>query len=358
MRKVRYKKGRKAKVNIFEYSGIHTTEPVELQLFIYDAEKLQEFSNISTADIQKKLSDLPPTSVAWLNVHGLHDVNKILKLKEILNLDNYIVSDVLNVAGRTRIEELDDFLFFSVKSILQEELEVVKVEQISFLLKDNLLVSFQEVKSDYFTFIRERLRNNEGIVRKKGADYLLFLLLDGIMENFFITIENYETRIEQLLIDVKIDDATRLLESIEKQRENLNYMKRSILPLRDALFSLKSIQDDDDFNGISKTNITFFTRLHQKSLELLEQAEYDINTLESASNLFYSTQNQRMNQIMKTLTVFSVIFMPLTFIVGVYGMNFKNIPELETHNGYYVTWMVMILITIGMVFYFKRKKWF
>lgn len=358
MRKVKYKKGRKSKVNIFEYNGIHDSEPVEMQLFLYDAEKVQEFTNISLGELQKKLTDVPPTSVAWLNVHGLHDVNKILKLKEILNLDNYIIGDVLNVAGRTRIEELDDFLFFSVKSILQEESEQVKVEQISFLLRDNLLVSFQEVKSDYFTFIRERLRNNEGIVRKKGADYLLFLLLDGIIENFFITIENYESRIEQLLIDVKIDDATHLLESIEKQRENLNYLKRSIIPLRDALFSLKSIQDDDDFNGISKTNITFFTRLHQKSLELLEQAEYDINTLESASNLFYSTQNQRMNQIMKTLTVFSVIFMPLTFIVGVYGMNFKYLPELEMKNGYYITWMVMIIITIGMVFYFKRKKWF
>lgn len=358
MRKVKYKKGRKSKVNNFEYNGIHTTEPVELQLFTYDATNVQETVQLSVSDVQKKLSEVPSTSIAWLNIHGLHDVNKILKIKEVLNIDTYIINDVLNVSGRTRIEELDDFLFFNVKSILQEESEQIKVEQISFLLRDNLLVSFQEVKSDYFTFIRERLRNNEGIVRKKGADYLLFLLLDGIIENFFITIENYETRIEQLLLDVKIDEATHTLEAIEKQRENLNYLKRSIIPLRDALYSLKSMQDDDDFNGITKTNITFFTRLHQKSLELLEQAEYDINTLESASNLFYSTQNQRMNQIMKTLTVFSVIFMPLTFIVGVYGMNFKYMPEIETRNGYYVTWMVMILITVGMVFYFKRKKWF
>lgn len=358
MRKVRYKKSRKSKVDIFEYTGIHTTEPVDMQLFIYDADKLDEFNKISPSDIQKKISDLPKTAVAWLNVHGLHDVGKILKLKDILNIDSYIIGDVLNVSGRTRIEELDDFLFFNVKSILQEESENIKVEQISFLLRDNLLVSFQEIKSDYFMHIRERIRKSEGIVRKKGSDYLLFLLLDAIIENFFITIESYETRIEQLLLDAKVNDETRILELIEKQRENLNFLKRSILPLRDALFSLKSLQDDDDYNGISKANVTFFTRLHQKSLELLEQTDYDINTLESASNLFYSTQNQKMNQIMKTLTVFSVIFMPLTFIVGVYGMNFKNMPELETHNGYYITWLVMLMITIGMVYYFKRKKWF
>ena len=358
MRKVKYKKSRKTRVDIFEYTGIHTTEPVNMQLFIYDADKIQEYKNITSADIQSKLRGLSTNSIAWINLHGLHDVDKIIQLKEVLEIDSYIISDILNVAARTRIEELDDFLFFSVKSILQEESEQIKVEQISFLLKDNLLVSFQEIKSDYFLYIRERLRNNEGIVRKKGADYLLFLLLDAIIENFFITIENYENRIEQLLIVAKENEKTKVLELIEKQRENLNYLKRSMIPLRDALFSLKSIQDDDDYQGINKANVTFFTRLHQKSLELLEQAEYDINTLESASNLFYSSQNQRMNQIMKTLTVFSVIFMPLTFIVGVYGMNFKNMPELATHNGYYMTWMVMIIITIGMIIYFKKKKWF
>ena len=358
MRKLRYKKGRKAKPNSFEYTGIHTTQPMAYQLFVYDAEKLQENTAVSLADIQKKLDELPKTAIAWLNIHGLHDIPKMIQIKEMLHIENYIMSDVLNVSGRTRIEELEDFLFFSVKSILQEDPEQLKVEQISFLLQDNLLVSFQEIKSDYFTFIRERLRNNEGIVRKKGADYLLFLLLDGIIENFFITIEHYESKIEQLLLDVKENDATFVLEHIEKLRENFNYLKRSVLPLRDALFSLKSIKDDDDYNGISKTNVTFFTRLHQKSLELLEQVEYDVNTLESASNLFYSTQNQRMNQIMKTLTVFSVIFMPLTFIVGVYGMNFRYLPELEMRNGYYVTWLVMILITLVMIFYFKRKKWF
>lgn len=273
MRKVKYKKGRKSKVNIFEYTGMHTTEPVACQLFIYNSERVQEFSSISTNDLQKKLAELPESSIAWLNIHGLHDVAKIIKIKEILNIDNYIISDVLSVSSRTRIEELNAFLFFSIKLILQEETEQLKVEQISFLLKDNLLVSFQEIKSDYFTFIRERLRQNEGIVRKKGGDYLLFLLLDGIIENFFITIENYETRIEQLLIDAKVNDRTHTLELIEKQRENFNYLKRSILPLRDALFSLKSIQEDGAFSAISKANVTFFIRLHQKSLELLKQAE-------------------------------------------------------------------------------------
>jgi len=358
LRKVKYKKGRKPIANVFEYNGIHTTEPIDVQLFIYDAQKIKEFTSISVADAQAKIADLPKTAVAWLNIHGLHDIPKMISIKEALQIDNFILGDILNVAARTRIEEMEEYLFFSVKSILQEQSVDVKIEQISFVVRDNILISFQEIKSDYFTFIRERLRNNEGIVRKKGAYYLLYLLLDSIIENFFITIENYETRTEKLLVDVKDNTETAILELIEKNRENFNYLKRAIIPLRDALYSLKSIPDDSDFNGINKTNVTFFRRLHQKSLELLEQVDYDINTLESASNLFYSTQNQRMNQIMKTLTVFSVIFMPLTFIVGIYGMNFKYLPELEMHFGYHTVWLVMILITIIMVVYFKRKRWF
>jgi magnesium transporter len=177
------------------------------------------------------------------------------------------------------------------------------------------------------------------------------------MENFFITIERYEDRIEELhngKSDCKIDFIT----SIEKSRDDLNYLKRAINPLREALYNLKSAKEDEEYETIRKSSHTFFARLHQKCLEMLDQIEYDLVSLESASNFHFSAQSQRMNQIMKTLTIFSVIFMPLTFIVGVYGMNFDNIPELHTENGYYWVWGVMGLITVCMVIYFKKKDWF
>jgi len=226
------------------------------------------------------------------------------------------------------------------------------------LLKDELLVSFQEIKSDYFTHIRERIRTGSGIVRKKKNDYLLYILLDAIMENFFITIESTEGAIEGILVEAKTNHKSEVLERIEKQRENLNYLKRGIVPLRDALFTLKSTRSDEDFDGIENANYVFFARLHQKSLEILEQIDYDINNLESASNIFYSSQTQKMNQIMKTLTIFSGIFMPLTFIVGIYGMNFENMPELRTQNGYFIVIAFMLVIVVGMVWYFKKKEWF
>jgi magnesium transporter len=148
------------------------------------------------------------------------------------------------------------------------------------------------------------------------------------------------------------------LEQIEKHRDNYNFLKRSIIPLRDSLYSIKSIKDDNVFNAIEIENFSFFARLYQKSLELLEQIESDMGSLDSASNFFFSAQTHRMNEIMKTLTIVSAIFIPLTFIVGVYGMNFEYMPELKYPNGYYTIVGIMGIISVAMLFYFKKRKWF
>ncbi|RZJ31397.1 MAG: magnesium/cobalt transporter CorA [Flavobacterium sp.] len=360
MRRIKYKEVRRVVPNFFEYTGHYVTEPVKMQLFVYNSEGYEEYQDAAIPKVRRELAD--PTQkndVKWLNVHGLHNVSLIKEVGELIHIENHIIGDILNVARRSRMEELDNVLFFSIKSILQKtETDSLEVEQISFLMKDNLLVSFQEKESDFFMHIRERIRTGGGIVRKKKNDYLLYLMLDAVMENFYITIENFETRIEALLVQSKAELQRDIPEKIEKNRENLHYLKRSLLPLRDALFTLKSIQEDDDYDGIEKTNYTFFARLHQKSLEILDQIEYDMNALESASNIFFSTQNQRMNQIMKTLTIFSGVFMPLTFIVGVYGMNFDNMPELHQPNGYFYTLIIMGIIAAILITYFKVKKWF
>ena len=355
MRRVKYKKVRKVQPNYFEYTGIHKSDPVEMQLFVYNDQGYEEYKNVDLIRVQKEIQDdAQKEDVKWLNVHGLHNIELIKQVGELISIDNFIISDILNTTRRSKMEELDDVLFFSIKSILPgEDYEHVHVEQISFLLKDKLLVSFQEKKSDFFTHIRERIKTHSGIVRKKKNDYLLYLLLEAVMENFFITIEYFEDRIEELMIEAKTSDKPTVLVQIEKNRENLNFLKRSILPLRDALFNLKSIHEDDDYDGIEKANYTFFARLHQKSLELLDQIEYDMNTLDSASNFYFSSQSHRMNEIMKILTAVSVIFMPLTFVVGVYGMNFEFMPELKYEYGYYTVVAIMLIITIGMIVYFK-----
>jgi magnesium transporter len=357
VKRIKYKQTRKVQPNYYEYTGYHKTDPVEMRLFVYDDSGYEEYKKVSLQRVKKEIEDeLQANDVKWFNIHGLHDVELIKEIGEMLQIEPFIVSDILNVSRRSKMEELDAVLFFSIKSILpDDDDETVKMEQISFLLKDNLLVSFQEKKSDFFTHIRERIKTHSGIVRKKRNDYLLYLLLDAVMENFYITIEFYEDRIEQLMIEAKTSDKPDILVRIEKNRESVNFLKRSILPLRDALFSLKT---EHEFAGIEKSNHSFFGRLHQKSLEMLEQIEYDMNTLDSASSFYFSSQSHRMNEIMKILTGVSVIFMPLTFIVGVYGMNFDIMPELRYKYSYFIVLGAMFLLVLLMVYYFKKKKWF
>ncbi len=356
MRKIKYKKGKKVQPTFLDYTGVHKQIKTEMQLFVYDTDDLTEYKEFNKSQLEKCFE---LSKVNWLNIHGLNDTEVIKSVGDFLNVDNFMLGDILNTTKRTKLDEYHDVLFFNIKSLLPvEHSDNINVEQVSFLLKNGILVSFQEKRSDYFTHIRERIRTHSGIVRDKKSDYLLYLLLDAIMENFYITIENEEDRVEKLIDISKTSTNPEILEQIEKHRDNFNFLKRSIIPLRDSLYSIKSMKDDNVFNAIESDNYSFFSRLHQKCLELLEQIEYDLTSLDSASNFYFSTQNQKLNQVMKTLTVVSVFFMPLTFIVGVYGMNFDNMPELHWKYGYFIIMALMFLLLLGMIYYFKKKKWY
>lgn len=356
MKKIKYVKGRRNLSNALEYTGIHKNTESEMQLYVYNAQNATEYSKLNVSEFNQYINF---KQTNWLNVHGLNETELIKNIGNYFNIDYFMLSDILNTNRRTKIEEHTDVLFFNIKSILPtENSENFKTEQISFLLKDGILISFQEKRSDFFTHIRERIKNHSGIVVAKNADYLLCLLLDSIMDNFYITLENEEAQMESLIDQTKNSSDPTLLQRIEKHRDNYNFLKRTIIPLRDSLYDIKSIKDDDVFNVIASENFTFFSRLYQKSLELLEQIDSDMWSLETASNYFFAMQTHKMNEIMKTLTVISVIFIPLTFIVGVYGMNFDNMPELREPNGYFFVMTFMFLTVTGMIVYFKKRKWF
>ena len=356
MQRIKYKKGRKEHIAPLEYTGIHKHVTTQMQLFVYDVDELEEILINDSLELKNVHQS---GKVNWLNVHGLNDVTKIQDIGTYFDVDHFMISDILNTTKRTKLDEYHNVLFFSIKSLLPDaSSDAINAEQISFLLKKDVLISFQEKKSNFFTHIRERLRLHSGIVREKRADFLLYLMLDSVMENFYISIESEEDKVEALINESKTSTDPKILEQVEKHRDNYNFLKRSIIPLRDSLYDIKSIREDEIFQEIEDKNYTFFDRLHQKSLELLEQIEYDLITIESVSNFYFSTQNHKMNEVMKTLTVVSVFFMPLTFIVGVYGMNFDNLPELHWKYGYFIIWGVMLFLLGGMIFYFKKKKWF
>ncbi|MBC5839342.1 magnesium/cobalt transporter CorA [Flavobacterium muglaense] len=356
MRKIKFKKSRKTQGNPLEYTGTHKKFESEMQLFVYDDLAVKEHVDFEIEDLKKCVFE---GKTNWLNLHGLNEIEIIEGIGDFFKIDNFILSDILNTSRRTKVEESSDNLFFNIKSLLPtENSDNISAEQISFLIKDGVLISFQEKRSDFFTHIRERIREHTGMVRLKKADFLLYLLLDAIMENFYITIENEEDKVEELISISKNSADPEILVRIEKHRDNFNFLKRSIIPLRDSLFAIKSLKEDDDFKIIEQETYSYFSRLHQKTLELLEQIDSDMGMLESASNFFFSSQSHKMNEIMKTLTIVSAIFIPLTFIVGVYGMNFLNMPELKYQNGYYTVIAMMVVIGIIMVIYFKKRRWF
>ncbi len=354
MRKLLYKKGRKVIPTLIEYTGKHENARPEMQLFVYNSEELSEFEDIKLFQLDKHLDT---TKNNWINLHGLSDVALIKEIGVKFKIDDFILGDILNILKRSKIEEYNHTFFFNIKSLLPES-DGIDVEQISFILRDGFLFSFQEKKSDFFLHIRERMRQHVGIVRERKVDFLLYLLLDAVMENFYITIESEEHKIDAVIDLIKIKPNPKILEDIEQHRDNLNFLRRSIVPLRDSLYSIKSMKDDDVFNMITTENYTFFSRLHQKCLELLDQVDADLGSLESASSFYFSLQSHKMNEVINTLTVVSVFFMPLTFIVGVYGMNFDNMPELHYKYGYFYVVVIMFLLFVSMIIYFKRKKWF
>ena len=356
MRKIVYKKGRKVQPLHLEYTGIHKNNDSQMQLFVYNDSEITEYEKIKVADFEKSIVT---QKTNWINIHGLNNIELVQSVGNYFKIDNYMLADILNTTKRTKLEEQQEVLFFNIKSLLpKENSDSIQTEQISFLIKEGILISFQEKRSDFFTHIRERIRSHSGIVRTKKADFLLYVLLDAVMENFYITLEYEEDKVEELINLSKNSDNPIILERIEKHRDNYNFLKRSIIPLRDSLYDIKSIKDDNVFNLIENENFSFFSRLYQKSLELLEQIESDMSALDSASNLFFSAQTHKMNEIMKTLTIVSAIFIPLTFIVGVYGMNFENMPELEYPYGYHTVIGIMVLMGIGMLIYFKKRRWF
>jgi magnesium transporter len=356
MRKIVYKKGRKVQPLHLEYTGYHKNSNSEMQLFVYNDSDVTEYEQIKVPDFERCLVS---NYTNWINIHGLNDIELIKSVGNYFEIDSYMLADILNTTKRTKLEEQRDVLFFNIKSLLpKDNSDNIQTEQISFLIKEGVLISFQEKRSDFFTHIRERIRSHSGIVRTKKADFLLYVLLDAIMENFYITLEHEEHKVEELINLSKNSDNPIILERIEKQRDNYNFLKRSIIPLRDSLYDIKTIKDDNVFNLIENDNFSFFSRLYQKSLELLEQIESDRIALDSASNFFFSAQTQKMNEIMKTLTIVSSIFIPLTFIAGVYGMNFQNMPELKYSYGYHTVIGVMVSLGIAMLIYFKKRRWF
>ena len=329
---------------------------LKCQLFKYDTDFFLVTNNTPSyfAD-QFHSNEIDSDYVSWLNFHSIQDREQIERLCMNLNVERLSVEDIYTEKRRPKLEEYPNYMFFSIRSALPNANNtfVLQQEQISFILGKNYLISFQERSSDHFTDVRDRIEKKRGKIRFKGADFLLFRMLDAIVDNYFEVLEDITDNIEKLESKLLRNPGSDTLKLIEFQKRKLIELRKIVLPLKEVTFQLEKLESP----FLQVTNNHYFADLKENCMAVLEEIDANKQILEGMANLYYAAQGQRMNEIMKVLTVVSAIFIPLTFIAGVYGMNFEYMPELEYPYGYYTVVGLMIAIGLGLFLFFLKRGW-
>jgi magnesium transporter len=294
------------------------------------------------------------SAVHWINVEGLHDVAVIQRVGDAFGLHPLVLEDIVTVGQRPRLEDYGDYLFIVVKMLYRKgPARQIVSEQISFILGAFGVLTFQEVEGDIFDPIRERIRAAKGRIRSAGPDYLAYRLLDAIIDNYFIVLEDVSDRVEELQDRVATSPSQAIIHDIHQLKRDLIFLRKSLWPVREVVGGLQKAESDfiDPSTGV------FLRDAYEHTIQVIDMVETMRDTLSSAQDIYLSSMSNRMNEIMRVLTVMSTLFIPLTFIVGVYGMNFDHMPELHWRHGYLATWLLMIGTTAGLVLFFRRKKW-
>jgi len=300
----------------------------------------------SVDDILLSQSD----KVSWLNTYGL-SFRKAFKQVVLNNkIDDFLVKLLNDDDHPSKVIQLENVLFVSVR-VLKTEKSSFEDEMMLFIASSNFVWSIQEKHGDHFEWIRERISQNTGIVRKKKADYLLYLIIESIIDNYQETYAKTAGALIDQMNTTNVTPTPEFTHEVEQLKQELFHFKRASLSLRDTIIKLEKVQ-------LKGTSTNYFGELKEQVSNLIADIDFDLQELESKINMIFSIQGHRLNEVMKTLTIFSVIFIPLTFLAGIYGMNFKNIPELNTEYGYFILLGVMVVITLFSVWYFRRKKWF
>jgi magnesium transporter len=284
-------------------------------------------------------SELDNDHVAWLNFHGIEDTESIEQLCHKLGIDKLTIESIHKQVRRPKVEEYSKYMSFHVMSALPKELgnPFLHQDQISFLMGENYLISFQDKPSDHFPDVRDRIEKGRGKIRAKGSDFLMFRMLEAIIDNYFEVLEEISSQIETIDAQLHLTQDKSILASIELEKRKLIELRKIAQPMRDVTNQFRS--------------------LRSSCMSVLEEIDANKQILEGMANLYYAAQGQRMNEIMRVLTVVSSIFIPLTFIVGIYGMNFEHMPELKYTYGYYSVIAFMFALSIGLVVLFIKRGW-
>jgi len=331
--------------------GEKKVEEVTISVIDYDA------SSCSEKQVQAVEDCFPfkdTQTVTWIDINGLHDTELIGKIGSHFGLHPLVLEDILHTVQRPKMEDFESYVFVVLKMLYySEDNQEVKAEQVSFILGSNFVISFQEAAGDVFNLVRERIRKARGRIRKQGADYLLYALIDAVVDGYFVILEKIGERIEAPEEVLMTNPPPEVLHAIHSLRGETIFLRKSVWPLRDVIKDLES----GDPALVTEPVTIYFRDVYDHTIQVIETIETCRDLVSGMHDMYLSAISNRMNETMKVLTIIATIFIPLTFIAGIYGMNFEHMPELHWRWSYPVLWAVLISVGAAMFVYFKKKQW-
>jgi magnesium transporter len=332
--------------------GDKKTEKTTIKTIVYNQE---DFKEIDLEHLEAHIVSLNKDSVTWINVNGIHDKDVIENIGKLFSLHPLLLEDIMNTDQRPKMDEQETYLFITMKMLSSEGLpNLIKDEQVSLVFGHGYLISFQESEMDAFSTIREMIKNGRGRLQRMGSDYLAYSLMDIVIDNYFIVMEKLGEEIEVLENELVKNPKQGTLRSIHRLRTEMIFVRKSTWPLREVIGDLErrgSIL-------VNETTNIYLRDIYDHIIHVIDTTETFRDIIAGMIDIYLSSVSNKMNEVMKVLTIIATIFIPLTWIVGIYGMNFDYMPELKAKFGYPVVMFIMVVIGLLMLLYFKRKKWF
>jgi magnesium transporter len=333
------------------YTGEKDADRISIHIIDYDE---KQFIDTEHTTVEACIPYRNKPTVTWLNVDGVHKAEVLEKIGDCFGLHRLVMEDIMNTDQRPKMVDYEDYLYVVCRMISNGQNGDITMEQISIILGENFVLSFQEgAENGAFNLIRERLKNSKGRIRKMGADYLAYALLDVVVDNYFVILEKLGEKIELLEAELIKYPTQKTLQKIYQFKRELIFLHNAVWPLREVVSSLEKHES----SLIKESTVPYLRDVYDHVIHVIDSIDIYREMISSMLDMYLSSVSNRLNSVMKVLTIIATIFMPLTFIVGVYGMNFKYMPELEWHYGYPLVWIVMVGIAGLMLYYFKRKKW-
>lgn len=353
--KIRHGKKNKKEIGLSPdellFRGVQRAEDVQFRIIDFNENDLLEIK-LNSAAQAFAYKDKPNTT--WFNVDGLHDPKIMLEIASGFDLEQMVLAEVMDTHSRPRVQDFDNCVLLTMKMLRQENEDAeIEIENLSIVITKNDLISFQERIGDVFEPIRDRIRKGKKRIRSGKPDYLAFTLMDVVIDNYIYILGNLGEKIENLEERLLSDDDS-VIDEIKALKRTLLFLRKNIIPAREMILSI--LKKESEF--LHKSNVVYYKELQNNIIQAVETTEGYREILSDQLNIYHTTLSTKLNDTMKFLTVFSVIFIPLTFIAGIYGTNFDNVPELHYEYSYFIMWGIMIVITISMLFYFRKRKWF